>query len=164
MAPGRGLSVGEIARRSGVTIATVHFYEAEGLIRSQRSPGNQRRYSRDVLRRIGVIRAAQAVGLPLADIAEALRTLPGEQSPTRKDWDLMARAWRHELQERIDRLTLLRDNLAGCIGCGCLSLKVCPLFNPGDAAASLGTGAHYLIPNATRPSRSRFPSATRSKK
>jgi len=135
-----GLSVGEVAERSGVAISTLHFYEAEGLIESWRNGGNHRRYSRDVLRRIAVIRVAQRAGVPLKEIAEALKTLPQKRTPNAKDWARLSAGWRGELDARIETLTRLRDELSGCIGCGCLSLKACPLRNPGDALAAGGSG------------------------
>lgn len=134
------LSVGEVARRTGVTVSALHFYERKGLLRSVRTAGNQRRYRRDVLRRIAVIRAAQRIGLPLGTIAEALATLPDGRTPTARDWARLSRRWRRELDERIRRLEQLRDQLTGCIGCGCLSLTRCALTNPGDRLARAGSG------------------------
>lgn len=142
------LTVGEVAARSGVPVSTLHFYETKGLITSERSAGNQRRYARAVLRRIAVIKAAQKLGIPLSEIQQALRTLPGEK-PTTEDWARLSSAWRDELNDRIARLTLLRDRLDGCIGCGCLSVNSCPLRNPGDVAGENGPGASYLEPGAT---------------
>ncbi|BBK38042.1 hypothetical protein STAQ_31200 [Allostella sp. ATCC 35155] len=138
------LSVGEVAARAGVAVSTLHFWEARGLIASRRSSGNQRRYPRAVLRRVAVIKAAQALGIPLASVGEALAALPDGRPPTAADWARMSAAWRDELDRRIARLTCLRDSLTGCIGCGCLSLRVCPLRNPGDRAASTGCGAWLL--------------------
>lgn len=140
----RRLSVGQVAQRSGVAISTLHFYERKGLIRSWRTPGNQRRYSRDVLRRVAVIRAAQRTGMPLENIRKALAALPEERTPTRGDWQRMSSEWKSDLEARIRQLQRLRDQLDGCIGCGCLSLKACPLRNPGDRAAREGPGARYL--------------------
>src|SRR6188768_783272 len=131
--PGGSLSVGEVAKRSGVAVSTLHFYETKGLIRSLRTEGNQRRYPRGVLRRVAVIKVAQRTGIPLASIQAALAALPQGRAPTAEDWAALSRAWRAELDERIRRLSQLRDQLDGCIGCGCLSLKTCPLRNPGDA-------------------------------
>ncbi|MCH8685034.1 redox-sensitive transcriptional activator SoxR [Pedomonas mirosovicensis] len=144
------LSVGEVAARSGVSVSTLHFYEAKGLIRSERSAGNQRRYSRAVLRRIGVIKAAQRIGIPLNDIQQALSALPQEK-PTAEDWARLSAAWRDELNDRINRLTLLRDRLDGCIGCGCLSVSSCPLRNPDDRAGQSGPGPRYLEPGFSPP-------------
>lgn len=142
--PGREMTVGEVAARSGVPVSTLHFYEARGLIRSGRTASNQRRYARDVLRRIAVIRVAQRTGLPLAAIREALSSLPDGRTPTAADWSRLSARWRAELDARIARLTHLRDDLDGCIGCGCLSLKQCPLRNPGDRMAEFGPGANTL--------------------
>ncbi len=134
------LTPGETARRAGVAISALHFYEREGLISSTRTAGNQRRYHRDVLRRIAFIRIAQRVGITLAEIRAALATLPAERTPTRADWSRLSRRWRADLDDRIARLTRLRDELDGCIGCGCLSLRSCTLYNPGDGLAAAGTG------------------------
>ncbi|QWP75691.1 redox-sensitive transcriptional activator SoxR [Lysobacter sp. K5869] len=135
------LSVGQVAERSGVAVSALHFYEAKGLIHSVRTAGNQRRYSRDTLRRIAVIRVAQRVGMPLATIREALETLPDSRVPTRADWSRLSAAWKDELEQRIAHLTLMRDTLDQCIGCGCLSLDRCRLANPEDALGGQGTGA-----------------------
>ncbi|BAV98422.1 MerR family transcriptional regulator, redox-sensitive transcriptional activator SoxR [Lysobacter enzymogenes] len=135
------LSVGQVAERSGVAVSALHFYEAKGLIHSVRTAGNQRRYSRDTLRRIAVIRVAQRVGMPLATIREALDTLPDSRVPTRADWTRLSAAWKDELEQRIAHLTLMRDTLDQCIGCGCLSLDRCRLANPEDALGDQGTGA-----------------------
>lgn len=140
----RELSVGEVARRSGVAVSAIHFYEAKGLLRSTRNAGNQRRYPREVLRRVAVIKIAQQAGIPLADIRDALSTLPNGRTPDAEDWKTLAGLWRAELQQRINRLTQLRDKLEGCIGCGCLSVKDCPLRNPGDMRGREGTGAVLL--------------------
>lgn len=143
--PARALSVGEVARRSGVAVSTVHFYEAKGLIEGWRSAGNQRRYGREVLRRIAVIRVAQQTGIPLVRIRESLATLPQGRTPNVADWASLSAGWRSELDSRIDQLTRLRDRLDGCIGCGCLSLRKCPLRNPDDVLAKRGPGPRYLI-------------------
>lgn len=135
------LSVGQMAQRSGVAVSTLHFYEAKGLIHSQRTAGNQRRYGRDMLRRIAIIRVAQRVGMPLATILEAFSTLPDGRTPTRKDWERLSAAWREELDERIEKLSQMRDTLDDCIGCGCLSIDRCRLANPGDVLAEDGQGA-----------------------
>jgi MerR family redox-sensitive transcriptional activator SoxR len=140
----RELSVGEVARRSGLAVSAIHFYEASGLIRSRRSPGNQRRYPRDVLRRVAVIKAAQRVGVPLATIGLALGALPDGRTPTAADWRRLSARWRAELDARIERLTRLRDELDGCIGCGCLSLRDCPLRNPSDVLGQEGPGPRLL--------------------
>lgn len=137
-------TVGELAARSGAPVSTLHFYEAQGLISSRRSGGNHRRYERATLRRVAVIRVAQRLGLSLGDIREALGTLPQGRTPTARDWQRLSRQWQAGLDERIAQLTRLRDELEGCIGCGCLSLKVCRLRNPGDALAQQGQGARLL--------------------
>jgi MerR family redox-sensitive transcriptional activator SoxR len=138
--PGGTLSVGEVAKRSGVAVSTLHFYETKGLIRSLRTEGNQRRYPRGILRRVAVIKVAQRTGIPLASIQAALARLPDGRAPTAEDWALLSRAWRAELDERIRRLTQLRDQLDDCIGCGCLSLKACPLRNPQDVLGAKASG------------------------
>src|SRR5918995_7170539 len=126
------LTPAQLARRSGVAVSALHFYERKGLIRSRRTTGNQRRYSRDALRRVAFVRAAQRVGIPLATIRDALAELPEERTPTHEDWARLSRAWRSELDERIKQLGRLRDHLTDCIGCGCLSLETCVLSNPDD--------------------------------
>lgn len=138
------LSVGEVAERCGVAVSTIHFYESKGLISSTRNRGNQRRYARAVLRRIAVIKVAQSTGLPLATIRDALASLPDGRVATVKDWTRLSATWRAELDERITKLTRLRDQLSGCIGCGCLSLKTCPLRNPQDKAREKGPGARLF--------------------
>ena len=138
------LSVGEVAARSGVPVSTLHFYESKGLIRSRRSAGNQRRYDRDALRRVAFIRAAQRVGLSLDEIKQALDSLPEGRTPTAADWESLAGGWQAQIAERIRLLERLRDDLGSCIGCGCLSLENCALYNPDDAAYLLGHGAQYL--------------------
>ncbi|MFS1524497.1 redox-sensitive transcriptional activator SoxR [Microbulbifer sp. 2304DJ12-6] len=140
----RALTVGEVAERSGVAVSALHFYERKGLISSWRTSGNQRRYSRDVLRRVAIIKVAQSTGIPLAGIRKALGTLPNGRTPTAKDWSRLSAGWREDLDQRIGQLTRLRDRLQDCIGCGCLSMDTCPLRNPGDRAAEQGSGAHYL--------------------
>jgi|SRR3954467_13906237 MerR family redox-sensitive transcriptional activator SoxR len=142
----RELSVGEAAKRAGVAVSALHFYERKGLIRSLRTAGNQRRYASDVLRRIAVIRVAQRVGIPLEAVRQALATLPDERTPTREEWARMSAAWRQELDERIDQLVNLKDALADCIGCGCLSLTACALANPGDSLAADGGGPRRWSP------------------
>jgi MerR family redox-sensitive transcriptional activator SoxR len=140
----KALSVGELARRSGVAVSALHFYEAKGLIRSHRSSGNQRRYPRDVLRRVSVIKVAQRVGVPLAEIREALKSLPQNRAPTAVEWRRLSSKWRSELDDRIKRLTQLRDRLDECIGCGCLSIGNCWLRNPWDKLAADGSGPRLL--------------------
>lgn len=140
----RPLSAGQLAARSGVAVSTVHFYEAKGLIKGWRSNGNQRRYSRDVLRRVAIIKVAQRLGLPLSMIKQAIDSLPGGRTPTAKDWKRLSGEWREELDRRIAVLQKLRGQLDGCIGCGCLSLKACQLRNPGDAMSDQGSGPLLL--------------------
>lgn len=142
----RLLTVGEVAARSGVAVSALHFYEAKGLIASRRSDGNQRRYHREVLRRVAVIKVAQRVGIPLAEIGRALSALPEGGAPTAEDWQALSLRWRGDLDARIARLTRLRDQLDGCIGCGCLSVRDCPLRNPWDALAEQGPGPRLLDP------------------
>ncbi|WP_088101201.1 redox-sensitive transcriptional activator SoxR [Xanthomonas retroflexus] len=134
------MSVGDVARRSGVAVSALHFYERKGLISSLRTPGNQRRYARDVLRRLAVIRVAQRVGMPLEAVARAFESLPQGRAPTKADWAKLSARWQVELEERIHMLQLLRDELTGCIGCGCLSLKRCRLANPDDVLGERGDG------------------------
>lgn len=141
------LSVGEVAARAGVAPSAVRFYESKGLITSHRNAGNQRRFHRGVLRRVAFIKVAQNVGLSLDDIAQALDELPhGEAVPTKADWQRLSESWRPRLELQIERLTRLRDNLDGCIGCGCLSLESCALYNPDDRMRHVGTGAVKLEP------------------
>jgi len=143
-APPKVLSVGELARRSGVAVSTIHFYERRGLIEGWRSAGNQRRYERATLRRIAIVKVAQQLGIPLAEIGARLAELPGDRTPGKADWGRLAAGWRAGLDRRIAQLVRLRDSLDGCIGCGCLSVDACPLRNPGDALAAEGPGPHYL--------------------
>lgn len=135
------LTVGEVARRAGVSVATVRFYEDRGLVRSTRTAGNQRRFERHVLRRIAVVRAGQRFGLSLAEIGAALAALPDDHPPTKRDWSRMSRRWHDLLTARIEALQRVRDGLAGCIGCGCLSLRSCPVYNAEDELAAEGPGA-----------------------
>ena len=141
------LSVGQVARRSGIAVSAVHFYERRGLISGWRSAGNQRRYERATLRRIAIIKVAQQLGIPLAEIKARLAELPGDRTPGKADWGRLAAGWRADLDRRIVQLTRLRDNLEGCIGCGCLSVDACPLRNAGDALAREGSGPLYLDPD-----------------
>ncbi|MFO1494017.1 MAG: redox-sensitive transcriptional activator SoxR [Lysobacterales bacterium] len=149
------LSVGEVAARSGVAVSTLHYYEGRGLIHAERSSGNQRRYRRDVLRRIAFIRAAQQVGISLEEIAAALATLPAQRTPTRSDWARLSQRWREQLDARIAALTELRDTLSDCIGCGCLSLQACRLYNEDDRLGRGGSGAQRWRPIADTPVRNR---------
>ncbi|GHA72894.1 redox-sensitive transcriptional activator SoxR [Cognatilysobacter bugurensis] len=139
------MSVGELSRRSGIAVSALHFYETQGLITSERTAGNQRRYKRDTLRRLAVIQVAQQVGVPLRAIGDALSTLPSSRTPTRSDWKKLSTRWHADLTERITQLTRLRDTLDGCIGCGCLSIDRCRLYNPHDADAAEGPGPRRLL-------------------
>lgn len=139
------LSVGELATRSGVASSALHFYERKGLITSRRTSGNQRRYRRDTLRRVALIRIAQRVGIPLADVAAVLAELPDRRTPTRDDWERLSRCWRAQLDQRIHYLQQLRDDFTGCIGCGCLSIEVCPVANPRDRLGERGPGPRRLL-------------------
>jgi MerR family transcriptional regulator, redox-sensitive transcriptional activator SoxR len=138
--PDDELTVGELARRSGVSVSALHFYEREGLLTARRTPGNQRRYPRETLRRVAFVRVSQRVGIPLAHIREALATLPPNQTPTAKDWRRLSGLWHADLDARIEQLVRLRDHLTDCIGCGCLSLRKCVLANPDDVLAEEGPG------------------------
>jgi MerR family redox-sensitive transcriptional activator SoxR len=138
------LTPAQLAERSGVAVSALHFYERQGLIRSRRTPGNQRRYAREMLRRVAFIRVSQRVGIPLAQIRAALDTLPEGRTPSRDDWARLSAHWRTDLDQRIEQLARLRDDLSGCIGCGCLSLDRCVLFNPDDMLGQQGPGPHLL--------------------
>ena len=140
----RELTVGQLAGRSGVAVSALHFYEAQGLISARRTAGNQRRYPREMLRRVAFIRASQRVGIPLARIRAALATLPAGRTPTPRDWARLSAAWREDLDDRISQLQHLRDRLTGCIGCGCLSLTTCRLANPDDILGNEGPGPRKL--------------------
>jgi MerR family redox-sensitive transcriptional activator SoxR len=140
----RELSIGELSERSGVTQSALRFYERQGLIAARRTEGNQRRYPSVTLRRVALVQAGKAAGIPLERVREALDMLPDGRQPTKRDWERLSSAWRAELDERIATLQSVRDRLTTCIGCGCLSLQTCRLLNPDDEAASLGGGAHYL--------------------
>lgn len=129
------MTVGEVAQRAGVNVSTLHFYEQKGLIHSWRNAGNQRRYHRNVLRRIAVIKAAQMVGLTLEEVAESLADLPKHQAPSRQEWEQMASNWNAMLEHRIAQLKALQNDLGGCIGCGCLSMESCAIYNPQDIRA-----------------------------
>jgi MerR family redox-sensitive transcriptional activator SoxR len=146
--PEETLSIGDVAQRCGIAPSALRYYETEGLVRSQRSAGGQRRYGRDVLRRVAFIRVAQRVGLTLEEVRDALATLPDGRTPTARDWARLSRLWRPRLDQQIAMLISLRDQLTSCIGCGCLSLRACALYNPGDGAAELGSGPRYLLGNS----------------
>ncbi len=138
-------SIGEVAARAGVATSALRFYEDQGLIHSERTEVGHRRYRADVLRRVGFIRVAQRVGLPLSDIRDALHSLPERRTPTHKDWARLASSWQPILDQQIAMLEAMKEKLDGCIGCGCLSLDTCALYNPGDRAATFGTGPRYLL-------------------
>ena len=140
----RLLTPGELSERSGVAVSALHFYEREGLIESERTAGNQRRYVRETLRRVAFIRTSQRVGVPLSEIRDVLATLPQGRTPTKKDWSRLSRLWRTDLDHRIAQLEKLRDTLDGCIGCGCLSLRACALHNEEDHLSEEGSGARIL--------------------
>ncbi len=139
------LTIGEIAERTGVATSALRFYESKGLVTSSRTDGNQRRFDRSAIRVISIIRAAQAVGISLDEIAGALAELPKGRTPTRADWAKMSRRWRDRLDAQINELAALREDLTDCIGCGCLSLKSCALYNPKDWASKNGAGPRYLM-------------------
>ena len=145
------LSIGEVAARSGVAPSAIRFYEEQRLLAPRRTSGNQRRYDRAVLRRIALIQAGRAAGIPLSRIRDALDSLPAGRTPTRRDWERFSRRWREDLERRIVTLEALRDRLTTCIGCGCLSIDRCELLNPDDEAAGAGPGAHYLQQDGPRP-------------
>lgn len=142
---GRMLSVGEVAERAGVAVSAIHFYESRGLIRSVRNAGNQRRFGRDVLRRVAVIKVAQRIGISLEEVGAALASLPEGRTPTAADWARLSKGWRAELDARIARLQALRDQLDDCIGCGCLSLGACKLRNPLDVLSEQGSGPQRVV-------------------
>ena len=156
MAPAPLLTIGELSRRTGMSVSAIRYYEARGLMQAIRSAGNQRRFPRADIRRLSFALIAQQLGLTLAEIAAVLATLPQGRSPTRADWQAISRRIRSALQQRIEMLERTRDRLDGCIGCGCLSLARCALYNPGDRAAAAGTGPRFLLaaiePAAVRPS------------
>ena len=152
----RELTIGELSDRSGVTQSALRFYERLGLITARRTEGYQRRYPAVTLRRVALVQAGKAAGIPLERIREALNQLPQGRSPTKRDWERLSNSWRRELDERIATLEAIRGRLTTCIGCGCLSLQTCGLLNPADDAAQLGPGAHYLrrtSPRAPAPTR-----------
>jgi MerR family redox-sensitive transcriptional activator SoxR len=140
------LSVGQLAARSGMSVSALHFYERQGLLRSRRTSGNQRRYDRSILRRVAVIRAAQRAGIPLATVATAFAELPKDGVPDQEDWQRLSGVWRQEIEQRIAQLEHLRDRLGGCIGCGCLSLASCGFVNPNDDAGRRGIPSTLLGP------------------
>jgi len=139
------LTIGALSERTGVATSALRFYEAQGLISAERSEGGQRRYARDSLRRVSFVRIAQQVGLSLDEIRDALSSLPDNRTPTPRDWERLSTSWRPRLEAQIAMLERLRDRLSGCIGCGCLSLKVCRLANPDDTAGNLGPGPRWIL-------------------
>jgi MerR family redox-sensitive transcriptional activator SoxR len=139
------LSIGDLADRSGVAASALRYYEALGLIHAERTSGGQRRYARSTLRRVAFVRAAQRVGLTLEEARDAMASLPADRAPDATEWSHVARAWRRRIDDEIAQLHTLRENLTGCIGCGCLSLRTCRIYNPDDAAAQRGAGARYLL-------------------
>lgn len=139
------LSIGDLSARSGVAQSALRYYERLGLIRSVRTGGNQRRFETAQLRRVAFIRIAAQIGLSLEEVRQALESLPDSRTPTKTDWERLSRTWRRRLDEQITLLERLRDDLTGCIGCGCLSLKSCALYNPGDRLADEGTGPRRLV-------------------
>jgi MerR family redox-sensitive transcriptional activator SoxR len=144
--PAELLSVGEVSRRTGVAVSALHFYEAQGLIHSQRTAGNQRRYPRHMIRRISLIQVAKALGIPLRDVQEVFRELPPDRRPTKREWERIARRWSADLDLRRAALDRLQQELMSCIGCGCISMSSCRLLNPSDALAEQGPGPHRLEP------------------
>ena len=139
------LTIGAMSDRTGVASSALRFYESEGLIHAERSGGNQRRYMRDTIRRVSFIRAAQQLGISLDEIRSALASLPDHRTPDERDWGRLSASWRPRIDAQIAMLERLRDRLDGCIGCGCLSLRVCKLVNPGDEAAARGPGPRYVL-------------------
>ena len=161
------ISIGELAQRSGIASSALRFYEERGLIQSIRSAEEstkRRMFARDVLRRVSFIRIAQTVGLSLEQIQQALATLPEQRTPTKQDWERLSRSWQPLLQQRIDTLTQLRDRLTSCVGCGCLSLKSCALYNPDDLAAQRGSGTRYLMGDSSKQVLAEFATSKKSMK
>jgi MerR family redox-sensitive transcriptional activator SoxR len=144
------LTIGELSARSGVAASALRFYERQGLIAARRTSGNQRRYERSTLRRIALVQAGRAAGIPLDRIRAALETLPSTRTPTRRDWERLSKRWRADIDNRIATLEALRGRLDTCIGCGCLSIDRCELLNPDDEASAFGSGAHYLRSDSPR--------------
>ena len=145
-----GLTIGDLARRTGLSVSAIRFYEAKGLIHPDRNAGGQRRFAGADIRRLSFVMIAQQLGLSITDIREALTALPNERTPTKRDWTRLSRSIRQRLDEQIATMERLRDKLDGCIGCGCLSLKSCALYNPEDRAATLGSGPRFVL-SAQRP-------------
>lgn len=146
----RGLSIGDVARRTGLSVSAIRFYEARGLVQPDRNQGGQRRFEKSDIRRLSFIQISQRLGLTLEDIGSALQSLPDGRTPTKRDWEKLSRAIRGSLDERIAMLTRLRNRLDGCIGCGCLSLKTCALYNPDDEAGAKGPGPRFVLGDSQR--------------
>ena len=138
------LGIGELARRAGVSVATIRFYESRNLIFSTRTSGNMRLFPKHTLRRLAIIAAGQRVGLTLAEIADALSELPEDRAPRQIEWEQLSTHWKRIIDRRMLQLESLRDSLDGCVGCGCLSFKTCSLVNPGDEAAKEGEGSRWI--------------------
>ena len=145
------LPIGDIARRTGLAVSAIRYYEAQHLVHPVRSSGGQRHFRRADIRRLSFVQIAQQFGFSIAEIRAQLASLPDNRTPTKADWSRISRGFRAQLDHRIATLTRLRDKLDGCIGCGCLSLKKCQLYNPGDHAANRGTGARYVIEDTNSP-------------
>lgn len=155
-----GLTVGEVSHRAGLSPATLRYYEQLGLVSATRTPGNQRRYARHVLRRLAFLAAGQRVGLTLRQVQDLLTQLPADRAPSQQDWTRLAGPWRELVAARVRELQALQDSLDECLGCGCLSLTRCALFNPGDAAATEGAGSRWLREAATETARAPTSSST----
>ncbi len=143
--PNEYLTIGETARRAGVAPSALRFYETRSLVNAKRGAGNQRLYHRSMLRKVSIIKIAQTLGFSLKEIEQAFASLPNQRTPTKRDWEKLSIRWREQLEERIARMQRMRDQLSGCIGCGCLSLRRCALYNAGDNAAKSGSGARFLL-------------------
>lgn len=146
------ISIGQVAKRTGLSISAIRFYETQGLVRPSRNAGGQRRFFRSDIRRLSFVLIAQQLGFTIEQIRQQLSDLPQERTPTKTDWARISRGFRTELQQRIDVMTRMRDRLDGCIGCGCLSLKNCSLYNPADRAYQHGAGPRYLMHDTDRVS------------
>lgn len=145
------LSIGQLAERTGLSVSAIRYYEAEGLVAAERNAGGQRRFLRSDIRRLSFVLIAQQFGFTIDQIRTQLQTLPEERTPTKKDWARISRHFRRELDAKIETLSRLRDQLDGCIGCGCLSLRNCVLYNPEDRARIHGAGPRYLLGNKPEP-------------
>jgi len=143
--PTASLSIGDLSKRTGLAITAIRYYEQEQLITSTRNAGGQRRFKRSDIRRLSFVKISQNLGFSLAEIRQILAGLPDERTPTKRDWERLSKNFAAQIDKRIEGLLALRENLSGCIGCGCLSLSSCKLYNPDDAAATLGSGPRYLM-------------------